>query len=61
MYDVVFEKAKGRGRAVNKLFMQKQPSEEFFKKGLTRNIAEFLRKHLCRNVFLVISCEFCEI
>ena len=59
-YDVVFEKAKGRGRAVNKLFMQKQPSEEFFKKGLTRNIAEFLRKHLCRMSFWCFLVNFAK-
>ena len=37
--------------------MQKQPSEGFFKKGLMRNLAEFTRKHLYRNPFLVFSCD----
>ena len=41
--------------------MQKQPSEGFFKKGVLRNFAEFTRKHLCRNPFLVFSCEIWEI
>ena len=41
--------------------MQKQPFEGFFKKGVMRNFAEFTRKHLQRNLFLVFSCEFCEI
>ena len=41
--------------------MQKQPSEGFFKNGVVRNFAEFTRKHLCRNPFLVFSREFCEI
>ena len=37
--------------------MQKQPSEGFFKKGLMRNFAEFTRKHLYWNPFLVFSCD----
>ena len=41
--------------------MQKQPSEGFLKKGAMRNFAEFTRKHLERNIFLVFSCEFCKI
>ena len=41
--------------------MQKQPSEGFFKEGVMRNFAEFTRKHLYQNPFLVFSCEFCEI
>ena len=53
MYDVVFEKAEGHCATVNKgLFMQKQPSERFFKKML--NFAEFTRKHLCRNLFFAV-------
>ena len=30
--------------------MQKQPSKEFFKKGVMRNFAEFTRKH-CAGIF----------
>ena len=41
--------------------MWKQLSEGFFKKGVMRNFAEFTRKHLYRNLFLVFSCEFFEI
>ena len=41
--------------------MQKPPSERFIKKGAMRNFAEFTRKHLYRNPFLVFSCEFYEI
>ena len=41
--------------------MQKQPSKGFFKKGIMRNFAEFTKKHLYRNTFLVFSCEFCKI
>ena len=41
--------------------MQKQPSEGFFKKGVMRNFAEFTRKHLYRNLFLVFSSEFYQI
>ena len=53
MHDIIFEKVKGRGGAVNseRVFIQKQPSEGFFKKGVMRNFAEFTRKHLCRNLF----------
>ena len=41
--------------------MQKQPSEGYLKKGSMKNFAEFTRKYLYRNPFLVFSCEFCEI
>ena len=54
--------------------MQKQPSEGFLTKGVTRNFAEFTRKYLYRNLFFdkvklikneslaqVFSCEICEI
>ena len=34
-----------------KVFMQKQLSKGFFKKGVMRNFAEFIRNHLCRNLF----------
>ena len=40
--------------------MQKQPSEGFFKKDVMRNFAEFTRKHLQPNIFLVFSCENCK-
>ena len=53
MHDIIFEKVKGRGGAVNseRVFIQKQPSEGFFKKGVMRNFAKYTRKHLCRNLF----------
>ena len=39
--------------------MQKQPPKVFFKKGVMRNFAVFTRKHLWRNLFLLVfSCEF---
>ena len=34
-----------------RVFMQKQPSEGFFKKRVMRNFAEFTRKHLCQKPF----------
>ena len=40
--------------------MQNQLSEGFFKKGFMRNFAEFTRKHLYQNSFLVFSCEFAK-
>ena len=47
MCDIIFQKAKSRGRKINRaMFMQKQPSEGFFKKGVIGNFAEFTRKHL---------------
>ena len=42
------------------VFLQKQPSEGFFKKDIMRSFTEFTRKHLCQNLFFVFSCEFCE-
>ena len=62
MCNIIFEKAKGCGRTVNEeIVVQKQPFEGFFKKGVMRNFAEFTRKHMYQNPFLVFSCEFCEI
>ena len=49
------------GQQTERVFMQKQPSEGFFKKRVIINFAEFTRKHLYRNPFLVFSCEFCKI
>ena len=63
MRDIVFEKMKARG-GTERVFMQKQPSEEFVKKGVMRNFAKFTRKHLCRKnetLAQVFSGEFCEI
>ena len=53
MFDIVFEKAKGRGWTINKkrVFMVKQPSGGFYKKDVMRNFAEFTRKNLSRNLF----------
>ena len=36
-----------------KVFMQKQPSKGFFKKGLIRNFAEFTSKHVLESLFLI--------
>ena len=47
-----------------RVFMQKQLSKSFFKKGVMKNFAKFTRKHLCRKnetVAPVFSCDFCEI
>ena len=42
MCDIVFEKAKGRGGAVNRTsVMQRQPFKGFYKKGVTRIFAKF--------------------
>ena len=41
---IIFEKAKGSGRAVNRATtMRKQPSGGFFKKGVMINFAEFTK------------------
>ena len=49
------------GQQTERVFMQKQPSEGFFDKGVMRNFEKFTRKRLYRNPFLVFFCEFCEI
>ena len=36
-----------------KVFMQKQPSKGFFKKGRIRNFAEFTSKHVLESLFLI--------
>ena len=36
------------------LVFEKQPSEGFFKKDVTRILAEFTRKILCRNLFFEV-------
>ena len=47
MCDIVFEKAKSRGRKINRASVYaEQPSEGLFKKGVMGNFAEFTRKHL---------------
>ena len=52
MSDIVSEKTKDRGGTVKKqVFMQKQPSEGFFKKGVMRKSAKFTRNRQCRNLF----------
>ena len=40
--------------------MHKQPSEEFFKKSVMRNFAEFTRKYRCQNLVFdkVKLCRF---
>ena len=60
MCDIVFEKMKGHG-GTERVFMQTQTSEAFFKKGVLRNFAKFTRKHLCKKnetLVQVFSCEF---
>ena len=47
MCDIVFKKVK----VVLGVFMEKQPSEGFFKKVFMGNFPEFTKKHLCRNIF----------
>ena len=41
------------GQETERVFMQKQPSEGFFKKGVMKYFAESPRKHLRRNLFLI--------
>ena len=36
-----------------KVFMQKQPSKGFFKKGVMRNLVEFARKHFPESPFFI--------
>ena len=63
MCDIVFEKMKGCG-GTERVFMEKQPSVGFFKKGVMRSFAKFTRKHLCQKsetLAQVFSCEFCQI
>ena len=36
-----------------KVFMQKQPSKDFFEKDLIRNFAEFTSKHVLESLFLM--------
>ena len=36
-----------------KVFMEKQPSKGFFKKGPIRNFAEFTSKHVLESLFLM--------
>ena len=59
MCDIVFEKAKVRGRTVNRASIYAEAA--VFEKGVMKNFAEFTRKHLYRNSILVFSREFCEI
>ena len=56
---IVFEKAKGFGRTIKRASVYTEgASEGFFKKGIMRKFAEFTRKHLYWNPFLVFSYEF---
>ena len=59
MCAIVFEEAK-KSPSHKRVFMQKQPSERFFKKGAMRNFVKFTRKQLCRNLFFdkVKLCRF---
>ena len=62
MGDIVFEKAKGRGGAVNRMSVYGEAaSEEFFKKDVMRNFQN-LQENICARIsFLVFSCRFCGI
>ena len=63
MHKIVFKKMKGCGWT-ERVFMQKQLSEGFFKKSVLRNFAKISRKHLCRKNETQaqdFSCDFCEI
>ena len=44
------------------VFIQKQPSKGFFKKGVMRNLAEFARKHYFPEspFFLKLNSEICS-
>ena len=60
--DTVFQKVKGHGRTINRASVYPEAAvRRVFKKGVMRNFAQFTRKHLYCNPFLVFSCEFCEI
>ena len=55
------------------VFIQKQPPEVFYKKGVLRNLIKSTGKHMCQSLFLnnyfikketlaqVLSCKFCKI
>ena len=47
-------------KLTQRVFMQKQPSEGFFKKGVVRNFAESTKKHMCQNLSFdeVKLCRF---
>ena len=63
MCQIVFEKMKGRD-GTERVLMQKQPSDRFLKKSVTRNFAKFTRKHMCQKnetIAQAFSCEICEI
>ena len=52
MCDIAFEKTKGRGGTVRRTSLYAEAVvQEFFKKSVMRNFAEFTRKHLCLNLF----------
>ena len=53
MCDLFLKKAKVRQQTEG-VFAEKQPSEGFFKKDVTRILAEFTRKNLCRNLFFEV-------
>ena len=51
MCDILLEKTKGRGRKVKqeRVFIQKQPSEGFFKRGVMRNYAGS-QENICNGI-----------
>ena len=57
MWDIVLEKAKGRGGTVSRTKVYGEAAmQEFFKKEALRNFTKFTRKHMCENLFFVSSC-----
>ena len=61
MYDVVFDKAKGRATTLNrKSVCAEAPVKGFFKKDIMRNFEEFATKNLSGNFFFgVFLREYC--
>ena len=55
MYDIVFEKAKGRGGTENRTIVYTKAAGRrvLMSKGVMRNFAELTGKNLCRNLFLI--------
>ena len=61
MFDIFFEKSKGRDETVNRLSVSaEQPSEEFFKEGVMRNSTKFTRLILITAVSIVVKGELAK-
>ena len=61
MYDVVFDKAKGRATTLNRKSVCAEAAVQgFFKKDIIRNFEEFATKNLSGNFFFgVFLREYC--